>query len=53
MKTKIVIAVMVLAWFGAIAGGFGKGSHPDSKSNGIGSPRFPNHYSSPSHPVHP
>ena len=28
-------------------------SHPDEKNNGIGSSRFPDHYASPTHPIHP
>ena len=56
MKLKtlaIVVALFCVAVGAAVAGATGHGSHPDEKSNGLGSSRFPNHYAGPSRPEHP
>ncbi len=55
MKTKNVLVLMVMVFLVAVSvalAGSG-GSHPDSKNNGLGSPRFPDVYAGPSHPQHP
>jgi len=54
LKNILFIVIVVAAWI-AIGSSFAGpgGSHPDSKNNGLGSPRFPNHYAGPSHPQHP
>ncbi len=56
MKTRLILALLAAVFTlatGILIAGPGKGSHPDEKSNGIGSSRFPNHYASPTHPEHP
>ncbi len=56
MKNKFVILAAVI-WLvvsaAVMAGANGHGSHPDEKSNGIGSSRFPDHYAGPGPVVHP
>ncbi len=56
MKNKfafLAVALWLAVGAAVMAGATGHGSHPDEKSNGIGSARFPDHYAGPGPVEHP